>query len=118
MIRRTPRSTRTDTLLPYTTLFRSRDRAAFVRLLGTRGFLLWLADLLADDGREGEGVWTIEQVAERLGAGVDATLSSALPTLDEMLAAWEGVWPTFRSGERRLGHEGGRKCRFRWSPDN
>src|SRR3546814_20368131 len=31
-----------------------RDRAAFVRLLGTRGFLLWLADLLADDGREGE----------------------------------------------------------------
>src|SRR3546814_16974167 len=27
MIRRPPRSTRTDTLLPYTTLFRSRDRA-------------------------------------------------------------------------------------------
>src|SRR3546814_5807878 len=26
MIRRPPRSTRTDTLLPYTTLFRSRDR--------------------------------------------------------------------------------------------
>src|SRR3546814_19543634 len=28
MIRRPPRSTRTDTLFPYTTLFRSRDRAA------------------------------------------------------------------------------------------
>src|SRR3546814_4102907 len=28
-----------------------RDRAAFVRLLGTRGFLLLLADLLADAGR-------------------------------------------------------------------
>src|SRR3546814_6669468 len=27
MIRRPPRSTRTDTLFPYTTLFRSRDRA-------------------------------------------------------------------------------------------
>src|SRR3546814_10884697 len=29
MIRRPPRSTRTDTLFPYTTLFRSRDRFAF-----------------------------------------------------------------------------------------
>src|SRR3546814_3828769 len=28
MVRRPPRSTRTDTLLPYTTLFRSADRAA------------------------------------------------------------------------------------------
>src|SRR3546814_10830645 len=28
MIRRPPRSTRTDTLVPYTTLFRSRGRAA------------------------------------------------------------------------------------------
>src|SRR3546814_7401417 len=102
MIRRTPRSTRTDTLLPYTTLFRSRDRAAFVRLLGTRGFLLWLADLLADDGREGEGDWTIEQVAERLGAGVDAPLSSALPTLEEMLAAWARDRTKFREIERRV----------------
>ena len=31
-----------------------RDRAAFVRFLGARGFLLWLAGLLADDGRLGE----------------------------------------------------------------
>src|SRR3546814_7630734 len=33
MIRRPPRSTRTDTLFPYTTLFRSR---AFLHLLGQR----------------------------------------------------------------------------------
>src|SRR3546814_8603949 len=31
MIRRPPRSTRTDTLFPYTTLFRSAARAALVR---------------------------------------------------------------------------------------
>src|SRR3546814_8591890 len=31
MIRRPPRSTRTDTLFPYTTLFRSRKRAAALR---------------------------------------------------------------------------------------
>jgi hypothetical protein len=33
-----------------------RDRAAFVRFLGARGFLLWLAGLLASDGSEGD--WT------------------------------------------------------------
>src|SRR3546814_9440660 len=31
MIRRPPRSTRTDTLFPYTTLFRSRGRTRFAR---------------------------------------------------------------------------------------
>src|SRR3546814_14512594 len=35
MIRRPPRSTRTDTLFPYTTLFRSR----LIRPAATRGFL-------------------------------------------------------------------------------
>src|SRR3546814_13386530 len=34
MIRRPPRSTRTDTLFPYTTLFRSRERPRQVALLG------------------------------------------------------------------------------------
>src|SRR3546814_6412481 len=33
MIRRTPRSTRTDTLVPYTTLFRSTASPAFARCL-------------------------------------------------------------------------------------
>src|SRR3546814_16861891 len=37
MIRRPPRSTRTDTLLPYTTLFRSRVRAAECRVGDDRG---------------------------------------------------------------------------------
>src|SRR3546814_2370851 len=37
MIRRPPRSTRTDTLFPYTTLFRSNDAA------GHRALLAWLA---------------------------------------------------------------------------
>src|SRR3546814_8364458 len=44
MIRRPPRSTRTDTLFPYTTLFRSFDYIAFVPQ--------WdLLDLLADEAR-------------------------------------------------------------------
>src|SRR3546814_4279742 len=37
MIRRPPRSTRTDTLFPYTTLFRSRDRRAVRGLSGGHG---------------------------------------------------------------------------------
>src|SRR3546814_6899699 len=38
MIRRPPRSTRTDTLFPYTTLFRSRfDRRRDERLFGAQG---------------------------------------------------------------------------------
>src|SRR3546814_8260035 len=37
MIRRPPRSTRTDTLFPYTTLFRSGQRRAGALAAGTRG---------------------------------------------------------------------------------
>src|SRR3546814_2947217 len=37
MIRRPPRSTRTDTLFPYTTLFRSPDRPSHVRHGGRGG---------------------------------------------------------------------------------
>src|SRR3546814_2917391 len=36
MIRRPPRSTRTDTLFPYTTLFRSRHRSALHQRAGAR----------------------------------------------------------------------------------
>src|SRR3546814_13456644 len=36
MLRRPPRSTRTDTLFPYTTLFRSRPAAAPIRELAAR----------------------------------------------------------------------------------
>src|SRR3546814_8477618 len=47
MIRRPPRSTRTDTLFPYTTLFRSRFRTVWISdvHLGTRGCN---AELLVD----------------------------------------------------------------------
>src|SRR3546814_1192428 len=49
MQRRPPRSTRTDTLFPYTTLFRSRRSAAFLVFLArTAGAGIVAADL--DDG--------------------------------------------------------------------
>src|SRR3546814_5618468 len=52
MIRRPPRSTRTDTLFPYTTLFRSRDRAV-VRQQAVE-FALDVARLGIDRGGEPE----------------------------------------------------------------
>jgi hypothetical protein len=52
-----------------------RDRAAFVRFLGARGFLLWVAGLLANDDRQGEGDWTIDDPQNRSGQG-------AIPVLD------------------------------------
>src|SRR3546814_5431138 len=54
MIRRPPRSTRTDTLFPYTTLFRSNASSE----VEFRGALAWMV------GEEGRGVPTIiEMVA-------------------------------------------------------
>jgi len=79
-----------------------RDRAAFVRLLGARGFLLWLAGLLADDGREGEGDWTKDEPQQRAGTTANPALDSSLPTLEEMLAAWARDPDKFLEIERRV----------------
>lgn len=79
-----------------------RDRAAFVRLLGARGFLIWLAGLLADDGREGEGDWTNEVRREPSGAQDTPMFDAALPTLEEMLAAWARDAKKFREIEQRV----------------
>jgi hypothetical protein len=79
-----------------------RDRAAFVRFLGARGFLLWVAGLLADDDRQGEGDWTNDEPQERAGLGASPALDSSLPTLEEMLAAWARDPVKFREIERRV----------------
>lgn len=79
-----------------------RDRAAFVRFLGVRGFLLWVAGLIADDGREGEGDWTVDKPMENGPRTATWTLDSALPTLEEMLAAWSRDPDKFREIERRV----------------
>src|SRR3546814_17605557 len=59
MIRRPPRSTRTDTLIPYTTLFRSGRRRGLIRLriqrlvVRQRGVAAAVFD---DDQRRGDGL--------------------------------------------------------------
>src|SRR3546814_16041129 len=79
MIRRPPRSTRTDTLLPYTTLFRShllRDRRQVVLGEGAvigRGGEIVIESVL---GRGAEGdLRAREQVLHRLGKHMRITVA-------------------------------------------
>src|SRR3546814_7425137 len=55
MIRRPTRSTRTYTLFPYTTLFRSDDVAVDEHALEAAGVHLLVAGLVEPRGREGDG---------------------------------------------------------------
>ena len=79
-----------------------RDRAAFVRILGAKGFLVWLAGQLADDDGKDEGDWTIEDPQKRNGLGAALGYDASLPTLEDMLAAWARDYKKFREIERRV----------------
>src|SRR3546814_1414922 len=77
MIRRPPRSTRTDTLFPYTTLFRSPGRFHALRVIGAHlgaGILQRLDD--RDRGRVAHvvGVGLEGQAEQRDGAAADRSL--------------------------------------------
>src|SRR3546814_17415718 len=125
MIRRPPRSTRTDTLFPYTTLFRSvrGHPAQFGSEVGRRDAPE--ADLVVDVdlGDVGRDVLDFEPVADLpRGAEVlrsgDRGLHAAPPTGTG--AGWVGIGFIAiggrRSGERRVGKGGGHKCKYRWLP--
>src|SRR3546814_20751920 len=88
MIRRPPRSTRTDTLFPYTTLFRSNRRCACpvcrheeeINMLGMPG------DTIDRDVQEWERIE--KAVAFRLPSGDDLLIARkvACPTCDKPIA--------------------------------
>src|SRR3546814_10957208 len=100
MIRRPPRSTRTDSLFPYTTLFRSGAAQAVRIALG--------ADR-QDDRFGGDGV------ALR---GLDAKGALRAGDLDHLgiIDDPDLVDRAVRSEERRVGKECVSTCRSRWSP--
>src|SRR3546814_11097708 len=104
MIRRPPRPTRTDTRLPYTTLFRSKpsDEAAGGPAPRTRGGGGMVDDL------------TRTAASLKLDANQQAAFDAAVETIRQRQAARQAA-PQQRSEERRVGKECGSTCRSRGS---
>src|SRR3546814_13441887 len=106
MIRRPPRSTRTDTLFPYTTLFRS---AQLSRHGGDAG-------LLALEHERGGARRDLE--LRQLRQQVEDFLGDAVAEIFVLgVAAHVDEWQ-HRSEERRVGKECVSTCRSRRSPYN
>src|SRR3546814_12565897 len=110
MILRPPRSTRTDTLVPYTTLFRSaldddRDRLVAVGQHELESAL---------QRRPLDGVEARRERIEKDRCGNRADEAAALPVARRRRDP--GAAQAGRSEARRVGHEAGRPVRYRWSP--
>src|SRR3546814_11910535 len=129
MIRRPPRSTRTDTLFPYTTRFRSTVTAANASGIndGAAALVLMTADEAA---RRNAPV--LARVASWAHAGVDPSIMGIGPVPATKRALQKAGWTindldlveaneafaAQRSAERRLGKECVSTCRSRWSPES
>src|SRR3546814_13147872 len=105
MIRRPPRSTRTDTLFPYTTLFRSTTARQGGRQAEEGG----RKETLSPQGKDGLAHASLRH-CERSEAIQGGLRNAGLPR--GFAARNDGG----RSEERRVGKECVSTCRSRWSP--
>src|SRR3546814_14159199 len=98
MVRRPPRSTRTDTLCPYTTLFRS----------------------IVNDERLTDYMEYWSNLGKRLRLEFERThrLVSPVQFIVHSLKEVNDALSHGRSEERRVGKECVSTCRSRWSPDH
>src|SRR3546814_13554217 len=104
MIRRPPRSTRTDTLFPYTTLFRSKVAVLYEPGLDqvvAQGMKVVLGFPKA------YGPYAFSSITAR--KGVDPKAAQGVVNGMELALR-------YRSEERRVGKECVSTCRSRWSP--
>src|SRR3546814_13403218 len=106
MIRRPPRSTRTGTLFPYTTLFRSAAESALGGI-----FVGILFPFLRCDFR-----FSSRSMPMGEGIGKLMALKPAISRDETGNRALYGM--VLRSEERRVGKEWVSTCRSRWSPYN
>src|SRR3546814_14629596 len=120
MIRRQPRSTRSDTLFPYTTLFRSNaappaqwEEQADVVVLGSGAGGLTAATVAAIGGAR---VILLEKCSVFGGGAAISGGVVWVPNNSAMKAL--GIEDSRRSEERRVGKECVSKCRSRGSPYN
>src|SRR3546814_11922306 len=112
MIRRPPRSTRTDTLFPYPTLFRSLDMMLTARHVGAaEAVTMGLVDRLAPARKSLE---VARELAHQIAAFPQIAMrSDRLSTIRQFdLPHDEAI----RSEERRFGKECVSTVRSRWSP--
>src|SRR3546814_19772198 len=132
MIRRPPRSTRTDTLFPYTTLVRSvpafeflatRFSADFTSLLGQKDPQIYADNTLSGGFVVGDANpnWrALDFLKMRIVTTFDGKIVSdetgGHPVKDPLLLIFVGVNLLRRSEERRVGKECVSPCSFRWSP--
>src|SRR3546814_12095254 len=126
MIRRPPRSTRTDTLFPYTTLFRSLDdaelqkgfRVGLVRLNAVPAFYEHEAALVVDIAQDFHTARVLDIRAQQLGHFAQFLLEFGGQPVLGMHEIDTGNSHVVRSEERRVGKEGVSTCRYRWVPDH
>src|SRR3546814_17969320 len=119
MIRRPPRSTRTDTLFPYTTLFRSAPNGTTLSISGKAG-------LEFVHKFEPDNVQFADQFSGKVGhtgfvhdiVETQHHLLHSLRRIDgqAIFIALFAHLHVSRSDERRVGKECVSTCRSRWSP--
>src|SRR3546814_11708232 len=115
MIRRPPRSTRTDTLFPYTTLFRSNSRfnQLGARVVGvTAGNIDRVAEFSKSECRSKFAV--AADPGAKVAAKYDTTMPGPGQTTPSDRTSF--VLAPDRSEERRVGQEGVGTGRCRWAP--
>src|SRR3546814_17808033 len=112
MIRRPPGSTRTDTLFPYTPLFRSVRGVDAVNV--ERGIGLGISEFLRILQHVGEGVSLLFHGGENIIAGA---IQYAVDAADRIGGRAFAQALDDRSEERRVGKGWVSQCRSRWSAD-
>src|SRR3546814_14679471 len=114
MIRRPPRSTRTDTLFPYTTLFRSGFVVPVLIGLLTMTIVFSFERYFVISKASGSG--NVDQFVTRIqGFLATGNIDSAIAECDKQKGSVANVIRS-RSEERRVGKECVSTCRSRWSP--
>src|SRR3546814_11254407 len=124
MLRRPPRSTRTDTLFPYTTLFRSPLRGWGLGLGANASSELIVIDSKVTGKFTLPGYTVMDASIFYNAEKFRITLKVDNLTDEDYYTGWSTINPQrprsvaagFRSEERRVGKECVSTCRSRWSP--
>src|SRR3546814_11801419 len=108
MIRRPPRSTRTDTLVPYTTLFRSDGTV--------QGMMDLMGIKYTHSGLASSVIAIDKQLTKQTLVPHGIPMPGGMMVESQSLYSADPLPRPYRSEERRVGNECVSTCRSRWSP--